>query len=235
MPASNEPFTMTAPCARSGSPRPTRPANAIKTRPMPTLKPLSDEIEVGKYHSGKARMCIDFGSIVNKTVPLADCHTIGNESRPTIVVSTPATFPASIAPTVRSVSPTRFVARLPGSGLAPCCRSPTPQVCAERQHPDYAAIAGQRSTADDRSGLTLIQRNPYTARAIRPRRCTSSVVEHSLGKGEVDSSILSCSTTGSRKRRTTARCSRCRAGAAQCSGRFLPLDADRIAVPRVDG
>src|SRR5271165_5287676 len=27
-----------------------------------------------------------------------------------------------------------------------------------------------------------------------PRRCSSSVVEHSLGKGEVESSILSCST-----------------------------------------
>ena len=26
-------------------------------------------------------------------------------------------------------------------------------------------------------------------------RCSSSVVEHSLGKGEVESSILSCSTT----------------------------------------
>jgi hypothetical protein len=28
----------------------------------------------------------------------------------------------------------------------------------------------------------------------RPRCCSSSVVEHSLGKGEVESSILSCST-----------------------------------------
>jgi hypothetical protein len=32
---------------------------------------------------------------------------------------------------------------------------------------------------------------------LRLRRCSSSVVEHSLGKGEVESSILSCSTTSS--------------------------------------
>ena len=31
----------------------------------------------------------------------------------------------------------------------------------------------------------------------RPRCCSSSVVEHSLGKGEVESSILSCSTINS--------------------------------------
>ena len=33
----------------------------------------------------------------------------------------------------------------------------------------------------------------------RARRCSSSVVEHSLGKGEVESSILSCSTSSARE------------------------------------
>jgi hypothetical protein len=33
----------------------------------------------------------------------------------------------------------------------------------------------------------------------RPARCRSSVVEHSLGKGEVESSILSGSTSLSRR------------------------------------
>jgi hypothetical protein len=33
-----------------------------------------------------------------------------------------------------------------------------------------------------------------TLSAATPKRCSSSVVEHSLGKGEVESSILSCST-----------------------------------------
>jgi hypothetical protein len=30
--------------------------------------------------------------------------------------------------------------------------------------------------------------------SVSARGCSSSVVEHSLGKGEVESSILSCST-----------------------------------------
>ena len=39
-----------------------------------------------------------------------------------------------------------------------------------------------------------INRQLFGADTSPPARCSSSVVEHSLGKGEVESSILSCST-----------------------------------------
>ena len=56
------------------------------------------------------------------------------------------------------------------------------------------ALGGQGDAQDDARGLLARQGATMNASG-RFRRCCSSVVEHSLGKGEVESSIPSSSTS----------------------------------------
>ncbi len=70
--------------------------------------------------------------------------------------------------------------------------------------PDWRENGGKQTPrALDMPGIPWHKRPASSARTAPPRRCGSSVVEHSIGNGEVESSILSRST---RNPRSLPRC-----------------------------
>ena len=86
--------------------------------------------------------------------------------------------------------------RLGASSLSGC------EINRMRDYADAPAAAIDAASKPHTGHPALPRRGAYgrsrTLRLRRPRCCSSSVVEHSLGKGEVESSILSCSTINAR-------------------------------------
>ena len=75
-------------------------------------------------------------------------------------------------------------------------RHPAPGPHRARDHPDLSiSRAGQLAQKGGLWQTSPRLAGPVAARFFASTCCRSSVVEHSLGKGEVDSSILSGSTS----------------------------------------
>ena len=103
----------------------------------------------------------------------------------------------------------RLAAAIPKRGSAPKDRrrgrrekARRPGARVEVGGKTWQSPLGVRRRLDPPPPLWQIGRRPRRSPAPAPRRCSSSVVEHTLGKGEVESSILSCSTIFFRRNST---------------------------------
>ena len=97
--------------------------------------------------------------------------------------------------------PTRSIAAVHSKPPLPRLGASSLSGCENDRVRDYSDAPGAaiRPASEPHEGHPALPRRGAYGRsrslsAATPRCCSSSVVEHSLGKGEVESSILSCST-----------------------------------------